>query len=77
MCRPTPQGRFGWTEWQCDHPAVLKAWVTPDMPCFSLDLIDAEPWRTLTRTFIGKGWMREWPLYEGGGRSYYDWWQPK
>ena len=76
VCRPTPQGRFGWTEWQCDHPATAKAWVTPDMPCFSLDLIDAEPWRTLTCEYLAKGWQREWPKYVDGGRSYFDWWKP-
>ena len=76
LCRPVANGLYGWTEHQTSHPTIRKAWVVPDLPCFGLDLIDAEPWATLTRDYIRQGWMREWPKYEGGGRSYFDWWQP-
>ena len=75
VCRPTPNGRFGWSEWQTRHREVAKAWVIPDLPCFCLDLIDLEPWASLTRDYIGRDWAREWPKYESlGGNAYYDWW---
>lgn len=74
LCRPVANGRFGWTEYQTQHAQTLKAWLTPDLPCFSLDLIDLEPWRTLTTEYVEKGWARRWPMYEGGGHGYYDWW---
>lgn len=74
LCRPVANGRFGWTEYQTEHPAVRKAWVTPDLPCFSLGQIAAEPWVSLAREYIQAGWMREWPEYVNGGRGYYEWW---
>jgi hypothetical protein len=73
VCRPTPNGYFGWTEFQGKHEDVRKAWLTPDMPCFSLGLIGAEPWRTLAREYIAKGWMREWADYGDGGAGYHEW----
>lgn len=74
-CRPTPNGRYGWTEWQFRHPSVGKAWVVPDLPCFCLDLVDLEPWASLATEYVEKGWAREWPKYEAsGGLEYYRWW---
>lgn len=73
-CRPVPNGRYGFTEWQGEHRDIQKAWVTPDLPCFSLDLIGLEPWRSLALSYIANGWMRPWSLYEDGGRSYFEWW---
>lgn len=75
VCRPVPQGLYGWTEFQFRHPDIGKCWVVPDMPCFSLDLIDLEPWATLTEQYVGKKWARAWPKYESlGGSQYFDWW---
>jgi hypothetical protein len=73
VCRPTPNGYFGWTEFQGKHEDVRKAWLTPDMPCFSLGLIGAEPWQSLAREYIAKGWMREWADYGDGGAGYHEW----
>lgn len=75
-CRPRPNGpggRFGWTEYQSAH-AFRKAWVTPDLPAFCLDLLPFEPWLSLAKSYIDKGWMRPWPKYDGMGQSYWgDW----
>lgn len=76
LCRPVPSGRYGFTEYQGEHPWISKAWVTPDLPCFSLDLIGAEPWRTLREEYIKYGWARRWPEYADGGAGYFDWWEP-
>lgn len=75
-CRPVPQGQkgyFGWTEYQIKHP-FRKAWVTPDLPCFCLDLLPFEPWISQAAEYVEKGWMRAWPAYESAGSSYWDWW---
>ena len=77
LCQPVANGRWGFTEWQTQHPVIEKAWITPDLPCFCLDLIDLEPWASLAKTYVAKGWARAWPIYEmDGGRSYYGWWTP-
>lgn len=74
VCRPTANGRMGFTEWQCRHPESRKAWITPDLPCFCLDLIDLEPWASLSLEYEAKQWQRPWSKYIDGGRSYYEWW---
>ena len=76
VCRPTPNGRYGFTEFQCRHPENRKGWITPDLPCFCLDLIDLEPYASLAVQHIAKGWARPWSKYADGGRSYYQWWAP-
>lgn len=73
-CRPTPKGRFGWTEFQGRHEDVRKAWIKPDLPLFSLDLIDAEPWASLAAEYERCGWQRRWSKYAGGGREWCQWW---
>lgn len=74
VCRPTPNGRYGFTEFQCRHPENRKGWITPDLPCFCLDLIDLEPYASFAVSHIAKGWARPWSKYVDGGRSYYAWW---
>lgn len=73
-CRPSPKGRFGWTEFAGRHAENRKAWISPDLPLFSLDLIDAEPWASLGRGYEARGWQRPWSKYAGGGREWCQWW---
>lgn len=63
-------GRFGFTEWQHGN-SVVSAWITPDLPVCQLDLIPIEPWASLARKYVVKGWAREWPPYED--RSLWEW----
>lgn len=74
VCRPSPNGRYGWTEFQTRHEENRKAWIVPDLPSFCLDLIDLEPWSSLAAEYVKYGWSRKWPKYEGGGRPYFQWW---
>lgn len=74
VCQPVPHGRYGYTEFQCRHPENRKGWLTPDLPCFCLDLIDLEPYASIAAAHIAKGWARSWSKYVDGGRAYYDWW---
>lgn len=71
--RPRPHDRFhGWTEFQ--HRFVSAGWVTPDLPCFSLDRIPVEPWRTLAEGYGALGWCRRWPVYGEDMGAYWSWW---
>lgn len=76
LCRPRPSGfngYQGWTQFQTAHD-FKKAWITPDLPAFCLDLLPFEPWITLANEYIASGVMRQWPKYDGMGGSYWDWW---
>lgn len=78
LCRPRPSGEHGyqgWTQYQTAHD-FRKAWITPDLPCFCLDLLPFEPWISQAREYVEKDWMRAWPAYDGMGDSYWDWWTP-
>lgn len=73
-CRPSPKGRYGWSEFQGRHEQNRKAWLIPDLPLFALDLIDAEPWASFSKRYEECGWQRKWSKYEGGGREWSQWW---
>lgn len=73
-CRPTPQGRFGFTEWQGNHPGFSKGWLAPPLPCFNLDLVPAEPWLSLSAEYRERGWQREWPCYPPELAGLWQWW---
>ena len=71
--RPRPTSRFGgWTEFQERH--VTAGWVTPDLPVFLLDHLPFEPWRSLAREYVARGWSRAWPAYPERMESYWAWW---
>lgn len=72
-CRPRPNGRFGWTEFQTFHQHVTAAWLSPAMPCFELDKLPFEPWLSLTAEYVAKGWQREWGPYDHTSTSFWDW----
>lgn len=61
---PTPNGRFGFTEWQQKHEAVTKAWINPALQVFLLDRLPIEPFVTLSAEYERKGWQRHWPKYD-------------
>jgi cellulose synthase/poly-beta-1,6-N-acetylglucosamine synthase-like glycosyltransferase len=54
---------------------AVTAWVDPDLPVFLLDHLPIEPWTSLAREYLRKGWSREWPdKYPPEMAAYYDWW---
>lgn len=73
QCRPVARGRFGWTEYQQNHPDLTKAWIRPDLMTFELDRLPCEPWMTLTKEYVDLGWQRSWPRYDPLRSSYWDW----
>jgi hypothetical protein len=59
--RPVPNsndGRFGFTEWQWQHPRMVKAFIQPPLPVFLLDHLPFEPWVSLSRKYESEGVQR-------------------
>jgi glycosyltransferase involved in cell wall biosynthesis len=65
-------GRQGFTQWQHAN-TVVSGWITPDLPVVQLDLIPDEPWRSLAKRYVARGWAREWPPYAETSREWWDW----
>jgi glycosyltransferase involved in cell wall biosynthesis len=65
----------GFTEWQIAHADVLKAWAVPPLNVFLLDRLPTEPWASLSRGYIAKGWQRAWSGYDPA-KPFWDWWKP-
>lgn len=74
---PRPNGRFGFTAWQNKSGWVRKAWINPALPVFLLDRMPMEPWISLSREYIAKGWQRPWDRYSMEQSAMWDWWQPE
>lgn len=73
--RPTPNGRWGFTAWQDQHPDVVRGWLNPALPVFLLDRLPVEPWRSLSLEYNARGWQREWPVYEPRFQGHlWGWW---
>ena len=66
------KGRIGFTAWQERHD-VRRGWITPDIPATQLDLIPAEPWRSLAAYYVAKNWARPWPPYADESSAWWDW----
>jgi glycosyltransferase involved in cell wall biosynthesis len=64
--------RDGFTIWQYRNP-VIAAWLTPDPMVVQLDRIPDDPWASMTREYIEKGWNREWGPYEERDRLWWSW----
>ena len=74
---PKPSGTYyGFTEWQWEHQDVRKCWIDPPLPVFLLDHLPVEPWRSLGKEYVNKGWQREsWGEYdEVKDRGLWEWW---
>ena len=64
---------FGWTEYQRRY--CRCAWLDPDIPAFLLDHLPFEPWLSLSREYVAKGWMRDWRShYPPGYSAAWEWW---
>lgn len=62
----------GWTEWQHQHPQVIKAWLDPGLPVVLLDRVPDGSWRKMGKQYVIEGWQRDWKRYEKG-ESIYQW----
>ncbi len=68
-------GRMGFSQWQIDHPSVVKAWLNPGLPVILLDRLPFEPWRSLSDGYIKKGWQRAWKNYTEADKAIWSWWR--
>lgn len=74
-CVPAPRGRYGFTKWQNVHTKVRKGWIDPALPVCLLNLVPFEPWASLSRQYVAKGWQRDWPPpMPANFNVYWDWW---
>lgn len=72
---PAPNGRFGLTEWQWQHPQLRKAFLSPPLPVFLLDHLPFEPWTTLNHRYTTTGIQRrQWGDYPEHCKSLWEWW---
>lgn len=71
---PRPSDKFfGFTHWQNMNPQVSRGFLTPSLPVALLDHVPAEPWITLTREYVAKGWSRAWREYGPHQRHLWEW----
>lgn len=63
------RGRHGFTHWQ-EHHEPVRGWITPGLATAELDRIPEEPWQSLAREYVARGWAREWRPYS----SLHPWW---
>lgn len=59
--RPVPNSkdrRYGFTEWQWQHPGMVKAFIDPPLPVFLLDHLPFEPWVSLSAKYEAEGIQR-------------------
>lgn len=73
----TPNGRFGWTEWQREYRPNI-AWIIPDLALSDLSRIPFDPWQSLSESYKEAEWERDWPKYhERWSQFYWAWWAPE
>jgi hypothetical protein len=71
---PRPRGRYGFTAWQQLTRKVTTGWLDPALPVFLLDRLPREPWRSLSKQYVAKGWQRDWGPYSEDQRAMWEWW---
>jgi len=70
-----PRGIYGgFTDWQLRHPEIGKGWICPPLNLFLLDRLPMEPWASLSREYIAKGWQRAWTNYGPEAAPLWSWW---
>lgn len=73
--RPIATGTYGgWTNFQTEHPELVKGWITPSLKLFLLDRLTFEPWASLSRRYEAEGVQRPWSKYGPEAAVLYNWW---
>lgn len=67
-------GVGGFSDWQLKHPEVTKGWIVPPLNVFLLDRLPIEPWASLSKEYIQKGWQRPWTNYSLSDSALWEWW---
>jgi len=72
---PRPDGRFGFTAWQVANKDVVKGWLNPSIAAILMDRIHTEPWISLSRRYVARGWQRNRPPYTDVQNDLLKWWK--
>lgn len=73
-CMPKPNGRQGFTQFQLAHPELTIGWLEPAIPVCLLDRMPMEPWLSLSKEYVQKGWQRDcWGVYTPDHHALWDW----
>ncbi len=68
----------GFEEWQvAQQPPLGIGWIDPAMPIFLLDRCPFEPWASLTREYVHRGWQRAWQGYDPRDTLWHWRWPPQ
>jgi len=73
---PKPKDHYnGFQDWQAEViPSVTKAWIVPGMHVILMDMVPFEPWVSLGKKYIEKGWQRQGGVYTPGN-PVLGWWR--
>ena len=70
-----PASRFGFEEWQWGKKDIRKVWIQPPLPVCLLNRVPFEPWSSLSKEYVAKGWQRSWPEpYSFARADLWKWW---
>ena len=64
---------FGFGNWQQRGDGLMCGWIKPSLPVFLLDRLPFEPFRSLTLSYIEKGWQRDWGPYDSSQQDLWTW----
>jgi hypothetical protein len=67
-------GYGGFQDWQMANPDVARGWIRPPLQVFLLDRLPIEPWASLSREYIARGWQRSWTNYDPADSALWNWW---
>ena len=67
-------GVGGFSDWQTRHPEVVKGWIVPPLNVFLLDRLPIEPWLSMSKSYIARGWQRPWTAYAAADAALWEWW---
>ena len=75
---PTPDGRFGFSEWQWKNAEMVKAFIDPPLPAFLLDHLPFDPWLSLSAKYEAEGIQRPhgWLYDAENHKGLWQWWKP-
>ncbi len=77
---PPDEGYFGFEEWQ-RRRCKKAGWIIPSLPVFLLDRLPMDPWKSLSESYVEKGWQRPWSgagelRYKPEESDKWSWWRP-
>lgn len=63
----------GFTNWQQEHPELVKAWLAPPINVYLLDRVPNPALRVLSAGYEARGWQRPWRLYDPADSALWMW----